>query len=833
MAKKEDLYITKDGEILRGEEATDSLLQKDAEELLKEAHLESHIKRSKQESYTLRLQPTAKKSVKKIDLSNCGNTSINPHDISLNVLQSKASATGAKLSAWQHIVTGLAVDAGAEVSASVTAAQAKLATTDVKPVDIGVNASADVDIRGAQVRVLNVSAKGAKGQVGAAVKASAIGADVKVGNADLAVVDANLDAQISATAKGVNVQAAYAKVTGVQASAYAQAKAEATGADITAAKAKIIGVESERGVSASAEAKGVSVSAATANIVGIQDKKVAKVEAEVKLGPEVNVAQFNAVGRKTGGSVNATAEATLGELQAGTATLTGIDNTISASAQVKSDIGSLRVANVNAAASGGANFEATADLSLGLDVGNLQIGSNKGGSIGLSTRFQAGNIVLSSGLPSLTLAPSLNLGFGGGSRGSGSCGGKQRKGGSHSSVGAGTSGTESDSGSAGGEPNGGSTTVRASTVSGHYRSRVSDNNAYTKGSSAEVYSRGTPADVSSYSRGPKSISVHSTRSASYSGGLGGKGAYSGAHSHGRQPSSYSQTNGGSDGAGIHRKQPSSYGQTNGGSDGAGIHRKQPSSYGQTNGGSDGVGFHRKQPSSYGQTNGGSDGAGFHRKQSHGFSTKQPSPRPYSPTGSVGLRHRSTTGRIGTQPVHSPKSDHGVVPGSLSMSGNSHTSSGFGSTHRRYSSNKNGSAETKESYGERLASMLNQKVSTLAPANGAETDRKKHKKVCKDREEAKRELSLSLSKFREKLDEEDRSNSASASQSGAISKPSGNGKDGELGTKADSEDETKEKVMAPKERPFGSKKNIHTLGCFKNESTREVMKIGGNVHGFDP
>ena len=159
MAKKEDVYI-KDGEILRGGEATDALLQKDAEELLKETGLESHIKRSKEKSYTLRLRPTAKTSVHKTEVSDCGNTSTNPHEISLNALQSKASwaATGAKLSAWKHGVTGLAVDAGADVCASVTAAQAKVATTDVKAVDIGVNASAGVDARGVQVHFLNGSA---------------------------------------------------------------------------------------------------------------------------------------------------------------------------------------------------------------------------------------------------------------------------------------------------------------------------------------------------------------------------------------------------------------------------------------------------------------------------------------------------------------------------------------------------------------------------------------------------------------------------------------------------------------------------------------------------
>ena len=89
MAKK-DVYI-KDGEIVRGGKATDALLQKDAIELLKETGLESHIKSSKEKLYTLRLRPTAKTSVHKTEVSDCGNTSTNPHEISLNALQSKAS----------------------------------------------------------------------------------------------------------------------------------------------------------------------------------------------------------------------------------------------------------------------------------------------------------------------------------------------------------------------------------------------------------------------------------------------------------------------------------------------------------------------------------------------------------------------------------------------------------------------------------------------------------------------------------------------------------------------------------------------------------------------
>ena len=38
---------------------------------------------------------------------------------------------------------------------------------------------------------------------------------------------------------------------------------------------------------------------------------------------------------------------------------------------------------------------------------------------------------------------------------------------------------------------------------------------------------------------------------------------------------------------------------------------------------------------------------------------------------------------------------------------------------------------------------------------------------------------------------------------------------------------------PKEKPFGEKKNIHTLSCFQNESSRPLKKLGGknNIVGF--
>ena len=37
---------------------------------------------------------------------------------------------------------------------------------------------------------------------------------------------------------------------------------------------------------------------------------------------------------------------------------------------------------------------------------------------------------------------------------------------------------------------------------------------------------------------------------------------------------------------------------------------------------------------------------------------------------------------------------------------------------------------------------------------------------------------------------------------------------------------------PKEKPFRSQRNIHTLGCFHNETSKKVRTLHGKVHGFE-
>ena len=43
------------------------------------------------------------------------------------------------------------------------------------------------------------------------------------------------------------------------------------------------------------------------------------------------------------------------------------------------------------------------------------------------------------------------------------------------------------------------------------------------------------------------------------------------------------------------------------------------------------------------------------------------------------------------------------------------------------------------------------------------------------------------------------------------------------THDDDDGEREASEIKPKQKPFGSKKNIHTLGCFQNESSRGVKK----------
>ena len=53
-------------------------------------------------------------------------------------------------------------------------------------------------------------------------------------------------------------------------------------------------------------------------------------------------------------------------------------------------------------------------------------------------------------------------------------------------------------------------------------------------------------------------------------------------------------------------------------------------------------------------------------------------------------------------------------------------------------------------------------------------------------------------------------------------------------KSDSESDTKRQEVEsskPKEKPFGANNNVHTLGCFQNETSKTLKSLGGRKVGF--
>ena len=132
------------------------------------------------------------------------------------------------------------------------------------------------------------------------------------------------------------------------------------------------------------------------------------------MGSEVETANFHYVGKKTGASANAQMEVKGAEVKCATVSVQGPDSSVSASANVKLGGPSARVANVDFTPQGGTDVHAVADLTAGIDAGNVKVGTHKGVGIGFSTRLQVGNVCLSAGPPQLTIGPNFNLGFGSG-----------------------------------------------------------------------------------------------------------------------------------------------------------------------------------------------------------------------------------------------------------------------------------------------------------------------------------------------------------------------------------------------------------------------------------
>lgn len=430
----EDVYI-KDGVILRGNEATEELARKDAEEVIRESGLET----PKKKSVTLRLRkPRACVSAKMCKTDAMSNSATGA-SLSCDLGQGEATAHGIKAKALSASGEGLSMKGTIRTFANVAGAQLKTATLGGSAVDFDVGGEVGISAKAVDVKALNVSASGVR--TGAHVQSTATAklVDTKVVNANVTGVEiaaeaeasaaaklidaklANVDvtglviaaeAGATATAKGADIKAANLRVAGAEITTRAEAKAEATGLEVNAANAKMVGYKKHKGVGASAQAKGLEVKAATANITGIEDKKEMTAEARV-VGKQVDAANFKYVHKKTGASAKAKVEAQGAKVQVANVNVEGEDSSLSASANVNVAPASAKLANVNVTPRDGVHFHATADISPGIDAFNVDVGTHKGAGIGVSTKLQFGNVNLSAGPPSLNLGLGLNLGIGG------------------------------------------------------------------------------------------------------------------------------------------------------------------------------------------------------------------------------------------------------------------------------------------------------------------------------------------------------------------------------------------------------------------------------------
>ena len=447
----EDVFINKEGQILRGDDATEQMIVHDMVEIIRDSGLEERLKASLakpesppvedskstdiESSSTLtrdiikkagplhQLKLKTKDMIPKVSMSAEG-AKVSVKKVSCSTINGKMdaeidiSAKGASVKAACASANVIEYDIGLDTGVSINAATVKAMTASVKAASVSVGASATATAKGLDAKVCNLSATGANLAAQVSATATAKGVDMKAVNVDITGVDCSAEVEAVAAVKGADIKVGNAKISGCQVTAKAEAQATATGLDVDAASAKVVMDKVHRGAGASVEAKGLEVKAATANIVRKEDKH--EVTCSMKaVGSEVKAANLNYVGEKTGASAKATVKAQGADLQAANVNIAGKDSSVGAQATLDISAASARVANVNLNPQGGTQFQAKADITTGVDAFNVNMGSQKGGGIGISTRAQFGNVNFSLGPPNLILGPGCNLGLGGSSSSSG------------------------------------------------------------------------------------------------------------------------------------------------------------------------------------------------------------------------------------------------------------------------------------------------------------------------------------------------------------------------------------------------------------------------------
>lgn len=137
------------------------------------------------------------------------------------------------------------------------------------------------------------------------------------------------------------------------------------------------------------------------------------------------------------------------------------------------------------------------------------------------------------------------------------------------------------------------------------------------------------------------------------------------------------------------------------------------------------------------------------------------------------------------------------------------------------------------YEDMLASEVSKQVHSLQLPESKKKNKSEKKELPLSREEAKRELARQLRKAHQESDKEKESTKDGSEVSGTGGEKQDGTRSQAEGASAKNVSEREETTSPePQQKPFGSNKNIFTLGCFQNESSKKVKKISSRVHGFE-
>ena len=340
---KEDVYITDSGDILRGDEATAQLIQKDAEEILKESGMREILEK-------INTQKTAVKGKSNVtggdDLIGTGvkdeeeSTLVNNESLDTNKTSSDCSDTQCKAEERSIFkkseVNGIKVNKKEvdfqkvkikkiEGSTSATGADVSTATANIVGIhgQATVPCSVNVETTGLNLKTAHADIMGVKGMEITEASASATGANISVATADIKGVQGQANASLNAEAIGLNIKGVNTDVTGTKGMAKLEASASATGGDISVGKGDIAGIQGQASATINAEARGFNVKAAHADISGAKITAETGVSASIT-DADITMAKADITGMKAIAQAEAKASATGFEGNFATADITGV-----------------------------------------------------------------------------------------------------------------------------------------------------------------------------------------------------------------------------------------------------------------------------------------------------------------------------------------------------------------------------------------------------------------------------------------------------------------------------------------------------------------------------